>query len=403
MGSNTTTSLEFLFSRLFFAQFLTRKSSTWPNVFDSTYLTKGQQKKQKAHSMLLYLLFHNRDEILYKHINLPMLATNNNHPSTIRRFRRQILLRPARIILLGLVVLSFALSFASSSSVSSIPKVPGKRRRSNQLFRDTADFSINSPGRCDGKANIPTHRKACGLYIWDFPSALLYIWCHRLLKDRVYEGKGGYIFVRYESNSILKLLYPCTRYSPNKCAICGGSYEDHLELWWSKHLYSPFDLYLDQTYNDALTIKEEENGTRRLRSRRIHSNGKRNRTSRKTSLKKSFSAAPLQVLSEPPRFSFHKRYVEDVSDIIRGITNSKDRRKRIKEKYPGKSNHFMVSADDVTYIAPHVGGYENKIENSRKDAFIDICAIMLYGCVDAMIKLQQWEFKRKKARKNRRF
>ena len=337
-----------------------------------------------------------------------MIATNNHNTSILRRFRRQTLLKSARIFLVGLIVLSLAQSFASSSSVSSIPAPPSKRRRSNQLFRDTADFSINSPGRCDGKATIPTHRKACGFYIWDFPSALLYVWCHRLLRDRVYEGKGGYIFVRYESNSILKLLYPCNRYSPNKCMICGGSYEDHLELWWSKHLYSPFDLYLDQTYNDALTIKEEEARTKRQRSRRNHSGIQRNQTRRKSSnrqssVKKS-SAAPLQILSEPPKFCYHKRYVEDVSEIIRGIKDSKERRKRIKEKFPGKSNHLMVSADDVTYIAPHVGGYANKIENyTRKDAFIDICAIMLYGCVDATIKLQHWEFRRKKARKNRRF
>jgi hypothetical protein len=33
--------------------------------------------------------------------------------------------------------------------------------------------------------------RACGFFIWDGPSALLYRWCHHLLKDCVYEGLGG--------------------------------------------------------------------------------------------------------------------------------------------------------------------------------------------------------------------
>jgi len=41
-------------------------------------------------------------------------------------------------------------------------------------------------------ANLsPGRRRACSLYIWDAPSALLYRWCNHLMKDRVYEGRGG--------------------------------------------------------------------------------------------------------------------------------------------------------------------------------------------------------------------
>ncbi len=313
--------------------------------------------------------------------------------------------KPSRVVLIGFLLLSVVLSFASSSSISSIPAVSSKRRRRNKMFHGNEDFAMHSPGNCDGRAVIPTHRKACGFYIWDFPSAVLYKWCHRLLKDRVYEGKGGYIFVRYESNSILKLLYPCTRYSPNKCMICGGSYEDHLELWWSKHLYSPFDQYLDRTYNEALAIRDEETGTSNQRARRDNSNKQRNRTSqnnrnRRSQTKSSSSSSPVQILSEPPYFSFHKRYVEDVTDVIRGIKDPRERTKLVRKRHPAKSNHIMISSNDVTYITPHVGGYGNKLDNySKKDAMIDIVAIMLYSCVDATINLQHWEFNRKKLRK----
>lgn len=117
---------------------------------------------------------------------------------------------------------------------------------------------------CNGVPRAPLNRRACGFFVWDAPSALFYKWCHHLLKDSLIEGKGGHMvssfpvcyplptffsvnwssdtthvtqqYVRFESNSILQLLYPCSRYSPNECIVCGGSYPDHLELWWSKNL-----------------------------------------------------------------------------------------------------------------------------------------------------------------------
>jgi hypothetical protein len=36
-----------------------------------------------------------------------------------------------------------------------------------------------------------SHRRACGLYVWDAPSAFLHAWCNRLMRDCVYEGRGG--------------------------------------------------------------------------------------------------------------------------------------------------------------------------------------------------------------------
>lgn len=40
-------------------------------------------------------------------------------------------------------------------------------------------------------------RKACSLYIWNAPSALLHRWCHHLQRDNIYEGLGGKKVSRY--------------------------------------------------------------------------------------------------------------------------------------------------------------------------------------------------------------
>lgn len=70
-------------------------------------------------------------------------------------------------------------------------------------------------------------------------------WCQHLLRDCVYEGRGGRKFVRIQPGSILQLLYPCSRYSPDRCLICGGSFQDHIDLWWGKHRYRPYDRLTD--------------------------------------------------------------------------------------------------------------------------------------------------------------
>lgn len=68
---------------------------------------------------------------------------------------------------------------------------------------------------CDGIPKVPTNRRACGFFIWDAPSALLYKWCHHLLKDHLIEGKGGHMVRRrggisssFDCESPL-LTHPC--------------------------------------------------------------------------------------------------------------------------------------------------------------------------------------------------
>jgi hypothetical protein len=44
---------------------------------------------------------------------------------------------------------------------------------------------------CNGVPTVSANRRACNFFIWDAPSALFYKWCRHLLKDNIYEGRGG--------------------------------------------------------------------------------------------------------------------------------------------------------------------------------------------------------------------
>ena len=60
-------------------------------------------------------------------------------------------------------------------------------------------------------------RKACSLYIWNAPSALLHRWCHHLQRDNIYEGLGGKKVSRY----MLFVIPLCVHWShsPSKLTV----------------------------------------------------------------------------------------------------------------------------------------------------------------------------------------
>jgi hypothetical protein len=245
--------------------------------------------------------------------------------------------------------------------------------------RNTSSHHHHHHADCNGRPNIPAKRHACGLFLWDAPSALLYKWCQYLLKDHVYEGRGGYLFVRYESNSILQLLYPCTRYAPNKCLICGGTFPDHLELWWSKHLYTPFDQWLDKTYNAAMDLSESSN----LKNKSSNKSGRTEHQS--------------QIMEQPPSFAFHKRYVEDITHLAT-IENSQERRAAIKnwlEKQrktrAGGITLRVGSSAGVTYATAIPNG-----DKSFRNSLAEWLSFVVLGAVDEMIQFQELENKKRK-------
>jgi hypothetical protein len=58
-------------------------------------------------------------------------------------------------------------------------------------WESLADARKRRRSKAEGVTSIATSRKACGFYLWDFVSAGLYHTCQYLMKDRIYEGKGG--------------------------------------------------------------------------------------------------------------------------------------------------------------------------------------------------------------------
>jgi hypothetical protein len=201
--------------------------------------------------------------------------------------------------------------------------------------------------------------------------------------------------------------------------ICGGSAPDHLELWWSKQLYSPFDQYLDKTYNEALTIDDKDamtiaaintDGTSRKRGRtnRINNdnNNHNNRWVRNNKSRPS-TTTPTTIITGPPSFAFHKRYVEDVSDIVNEVEDPKEQIKLIRKKLSTlrsdvKYRIEKIPLTGITYVVPSIGGRNNDKENyTKKEAFIDLLSIIALGSVDDVIFQQAIEFEHRK-RKNSR-
>jgi hypothetical protein len=136
-------------------------------------------------------------------------------------------------------------------------------------------------------------------------------------------------FVRIRPGSMLQLLYPCSRYSVDKCLLCGGTFRDHLTLWWSKHLYTPYDRYLDQVFHESLT-----NTSTVTARRNDHWKRKITRTS------------PIEnTVDALTELGYHRQYVLDVTSLFDNISKPKDRAKKI--------NRMMQQRFHPPFISPH--------------------------------------------------
>lgn len=137
-------------------------------------------------------------------------------------------------------------------------------------------------------------------------------------------------FVRIEPGSMLQLLHPCSRYSADRCLICGGNFRDHLTLWWYKRLYTPFDWYVDKVYNaGTINAKEEE--------KKYH----------RDHLFRKKGAFVEEKVPAQNQYVFHRRYVLEVSHILRGVTD-KDIREKLMRR--GVADFFpRVSENDYRY------------------------------------------------------
>mmetsp|Transcript_14104 Transcript_14104/g.21143 ORF Transcript_14104/g.21143 Transcript_14104/m.21143 type:complete len:316 (-) Transcript_14104:330-1277(-) len=176
-------------------------------------------------------------------------------------------------------------------------------------------------------------RAPCRTFLWDAPSAARHHICKRLLRGRVYEGMGGKKFVRIKPNSVLEKLYPPSRHGPDRCLVCGYSFDNHLKAWWFPHLYSPFDQHLDAMYK-TYTVDPNPNPDQTLSKKtrkNLNKSLKKAATSALSSGNNAVNDAQKESESESidpgmrPMYNdskqsfrireFHKRYVEDISKI----------------------------------------------------------------------------------------
>ena len=227
--------------------------------------------------------------------------------------------------------------------------------KTQTIIRQSSTRHPSSLGHPAFETSSP--RKACGLYVWDAPSALLYWWCRHLEKDCIYEGRGGSRFVRVRPGSVLQLLHPCSQHSPDRCIICGGCYRDHLILGWVKHLYKPFDRMLDKEYNDCLVSPV---------------------------IRKSTSGGT--------RHAFHRRYILDISHKI---VDKKGNRLPYKERIRILKQEFVSrfgnsSGSPVAVVSSNGALYlpDRSQAGERPSLLISLCRLLLVNSVTAMYRLQ---------------
>ena len=113
---------------------------------------------------------------------------------------------------------------------------------------------------------------------------------------------------------MLQLLYPCSRYSVDKCVLCGGTFRDHLTLWWSEHLYTPYDRYLDQVYHDSVT--------------KTPTSDQRNDPNQRKNKMSDNVKSPLgSEYDSTVDFGYHRQYVLDITSLFDKLQKPRDKAK----------------------------------------------------------------------------
>jgi hypothetical protein len=142
-------------------------------------------------------------------------------------------------------------------------------------------------------------------------------------------------FVRIEPGSMLQLLYPCTRYSPDKCLLCGGTFRDHLTLWWSKHLYTAFDLHVGRTMKDGVVQRDPSGPS---------------------------SKSNKKQLSRQTDFIFHRKYVTDIGQILQDKTlGEKKKSTMIKQQVMKRCASHVKNPEDLQMLMRTITADDNEL------------------------------------------
>jgi hypothetical protein len=163
---------------------------------------------------------------------------------------------------------------------------------------------------------------------------------------------------------MLQLLYPCNRYSPDRCILCGGCYKDHLTLGWAKHRYKPFDRLMDNMHGDGLVAMKQKP------------------TAKKAAEDRSNFLA----------YAFHRRYVLDVSQ---SLLDKKGNRLSPKECARNVQSQFVECYGSIQRRPRSViltkGALfipDQSPEGKRPSVLISVFRIMLLNSVKDLYRLQ---------------
>ena len=179
-------------------------------------------------------------------------------------------------------------------------------------------------------------------------------------------------FVRIQPGSMLQLLYPCSRYSVDKCILCGGTFRDHLTLWWSKHLYTPYDRYLDQVYHGSVMKPSTT-------EKKLHDHLTRNRN------KSGKSVNGDDSTSSAVEFGYHRQYVLDITTLFDHLQKPRDKAKElyraIQQRYHQSTSPHMTiptmeqrtwprfsNQPKIKYIVPRSGAMVKDINSVKSQS-----------------------------------
>lgn len=249
-------------------------------------------------------------------------------------------------------------------------------------FHDNFPGVSNSDSSASAAASAVANQdgpRVCSLFLWDVASACRYHMCTRMLRDNLYEGLGGKKFVRIRPGSLLQSLFPCSDHAPDRCAICGFSFPEHLGEWWRPWLRSPYDDHLDQvrevgavTPETVVSAKGRSWGwgdkQRKVRGNTAPTGWKGDGVSRWPS--------SVEILC------FHRQYVQKVSPSLNDVQPAED----------------TICFDEEGYECRRVSSFRYRVPGFRPGSYNSLASnlqsfarAITIGEIESLLRLQEKE------------
>ena len=236
-----------------------------------------------------------------------------------------------------------------------------------RIWRPLTPTKPAAAGSCTDDDSDGDH--ACSFFLWDVPSLIKYKLCEHLLRRNVYEARGGKKMVRIRPGSALEWLYPLSRHAPDRCALCGHAFEDHLRRWWEEkgQVGTAFDRVLDETYNEGVSV--------------VYLGGAAGSGSSNDAKRPHYRV-----------FSFHRRYVEDIPKDEPGSSRSPDKKRSTAQKgqrIKGIDKYEKYTRGPVPYRIPQFS--PRGINSLWKALVLLLARNMAIDEIDTLIELETKE------------